>query len=63
VDISPTPAKIARNLPEIIHRDIHRNSTSTMERPTSFGPIRNGLQVSQEVGYKPTLKLIAWPVI
>jgi len=24
---------------------------------------RNGLQVSQEVGCKPPLKLIAWPVI
>jgi hypothetical protein len=59
----PYSRQNARNLPEIIHRDIHRNSASRMERQTSFGPIRNGLQVSQEVGYKPPLKLIVWPVI
>jgi hypothetical protein len=50
-------------LPEIIHRDIHRNSADSMERQTSSGPIRNGLQTSQAIGYKPPFKLMAWPVL
>ena len=63
VDISPTPAKNARNLPEIIHRDIHRNFASTMKRQTSFGTDKKRSSSLTRGWIQASAQWIASPVI